>query len=56
MLENIQKQSLVKWKTEFEQTAKLAKWDNETAVEVLKSSIAPNTFTLLIVLPLYKTL
>ncbi|KAG0439134.1 hypothetical protein DMUE_2644 [Dictyocoela muelleri] len=47
MLEDIQKQNLFKWKTEFEQTAKLAKWDNDTATEVLKSSIDARYFYLI---------
>ncbi|KAG0437751.1 hypothetical protein DMUE_3506 [Dictyocoela muelleri] len=44
MLENIERQHLFKWKNEFFKTAQLANWDEQTALEVLKSSIDTQYF------------
>ncbi|KAG0434761.1 hypothetical protein DMUE_5039 [Dictyocoela muelleri] len=44
LLEDIDRQDLFKWKNEFLKTAQLANWNEETALEVLKSSIDTQYF------------
>ncbi|KAG0441748.1 hypothetical protein DMUE_0823 [Dictyocoela muelleri] len=47
MLEDIQRQDLFRWRNEFMQTVKLTRWEEQTAVEVLKSSIGSKYYDLI---------
>ncbi|KAG0420448.1 Retrovirus-related Pol polyprotein from transposon, partial [Dictyocoela roeselum] len=47
MLEDIDRQNLFEWKEEFLQSAKLAQWNEEATLQVLKSSIDSKYFHLI---------
>ncbi|KAG0440449.1 Transposon Tf2-9 polyprotein [Dictyocoela muelleri] len=47
MLEDIERQDVFRWKEEFMQTAKLASWTDEVALQVMRESVDAKYFTLL---------